>query len=132
MSQENFNSLYEWAEKARVEFAVAYDLDGLKKIEAEIVSSLDGFQSLAEKEKYWRVFSIGAFLGQCMVVNLNGEWFQTGDGIGIKLERQGIWTDPFGKVSKLFRKDGAAGSIVSFYEMTRDFAVVSHDEPEGQ
>lgn len=121
MSQDNFKQLHTWAEAVKNEFSAGYDLEGIQKIEAAIVSNRKGFTSLPESEQYYRASSFGAFIGHCLIQNFKGEWYETGGSIGVRLPDENIWVNPFHQVWKHAQQEGLPDSITSFYKITGNF-----------
>ena len=106
--------LEDLAESVRTQLNLKYNADSVKFIEEFIERNKS---SLDEKESKGLIYSLGSFLGQCIIKNYGGQWqVDKETGLVAVAFDDNNKAYPFAKVSKQF-DNGSEDSIYSFYSI---------------
>ncbi len=92
-----------------------YSLEALQWLET-LLAKVRG--RLDDETRIRMIDNIGAFLGECLCKNYQGEWVEIKGNLGVMMDDGALIAFPFLKVAKFVDK-GAPDSFVSMYCQTR-------------
>jgi hypothetical protein len=99
--------------------ALSYDTQSVEYLDGYITRNRAGIRKMTDSHYGGVVGTIGAFLGECIIVNFGGQWKQSENGAwGIYFDDKNA-VFPFVKVAKAFGPEGEFDSIASFYSLSK-------------